>query len=241
MLLAALHSEASAPKKSAVYQVTDPIKWHNIWLPHVIAALVDENASTRNRVAANSLPALLKLDRSHMGLLLKALCPTAPMGISTHAWSDPMRVDASREAAAAIRSDTGADPVLVDTVYEETAAIPTHAQPEHARVDTALGAAAAVLVLRAGKQVGVFDSLEEVEALVGRASGGECVAEGLLDSAACGHDESLRMDVLELATLHTKATAVRIYRRFHALTTATVHNLFTSAMKGSSQQDVNAW
>jgi hypothetical protein len=171
-LLAGLHSEASALNDSTIYQATIPNNWHTIWLPHVVAALLDDNASTRNRVAAHSLPALLNIDRSHMGRLLKALCPTAP------------------------------------------AAFPEHARPDSMRVDAARRAAAAVLVLRAGKQAGVFDGLEEVEDLVGRASRGECVSEQLLDAAACGHDESLRMDVLELATLHTKATAVRLFYGF---------------------------
>jgi hypothetical protein len=171
-LLTVLHSEVANPSNVSVSRFMDPNKLQNTWLPHVVAALLDPKASTRNRVAAYSLPAILKLDPDNMRLLLQALYTAAPVHVTA-----PSR--------------------------EQHTPKPLH---------LASGAAAAVLVLRAGKQAAVFHSLDDIENFVGSATGaGLCdgISEQLLDAAACSLDESLRMDVLELATLHPKATAVR--------------------------------
>jgi hypothetical protein len=120
---------------------------------------------------------------------------------------------------ALFKTDPACLPVLLHVFSPPCATAEAAEAPRwglSAPVDISHSVAATVLLLRTAKKMGLFDMLSEVVALDGveavdgvAAGGAHKVPFWVLQAAASHHDEVLRLQVLELAAVHSKTSSVR--------------------------------
>ena len=188
-LLKGLHNElcsTSADVRGA--SAVDALqRWRASWVPHVVHMLLHFAGTVRTRAAAYTLPTILNVDRDSVWLLLHLFAPASAADAKKAAqkWS-----------------------------LEQPVPVPGAASP-------------VILLLQHGKKAAIVDGLDDAIALSqasqeqqrptdcaattaagtnGSAQHKACAR--LLQQAAVHQDEELRLQVLELAALHTKLASV---------------------------------
>jgi hypothetical protein len=188
VLMATLHTECFSATADDCCSSSDAAasseamqRWRRAWVPDIVAVLTLHDEVWRARAATYTIPAICDLDAHAFALLLRILTPPDAAAAAVDARKWGLRAHVSTAAVAAV-----------------------------------------VLLLRAANKAGLVDSLEQVvtaqrsgsDAASAPSAGDDAMAArvpyALLEGAAAHKDETLRLDVLELASLSNKTTSVRM-------------------------------